>query len=188
MSSLPAAAQGAVKLDKRHTLVQHGARKIELSAEIVRLVRENFQIAGGTAAVPDFGEIGRFSGSRRQRFLVLSKLAVFCVIDQCIGDLAERILDGLLVCEDSLLLLGLGEFQIRSQFSSLEYGLGERRGDVPYCCWAGEQTQQSSARRACGSGQRQIWKELRPRNSDLCVGDDQLLFRLLNVRPPFQQG
>src|SRR5215475_9157501 len=53
-SLLPASAQGVVKLNKRHSLVQHGARKIELSAEMVRLVRENFQIAGDTTTIPDF--------------------------------------------------------------------------------------------------------------------------------------
>src|SRR5882762_10360967 len=71
----------------------------------------------------------------RQEFLLFTKLAVFLRSDKRVGDLSERVLNGLPVGEHGFLPLRAGEPEARTECSALEDWLTNAQGSVPGLRW-----------------------------------------------------
>jgi len=120
---LPAAAEGLVDLDESEEFVGLGLSKIEFGGEVVGFVGENLEVAGYSAFIPNVGKARGIFGGGSEKFLLLPKFEVFAIPDESIGYVAEGLLDGLLIAEDSLLLLGFRESDAGANSSGGEDGL-----------------------------------------------------------------
>src|SRR5580704_18073284 len=106
---LPAAAEGLVDLDESEEFVGLGLGKIEFGAEIVGFVGENLEVAGYSAFITNVGKARGIFGGGSEKFLLLPKFEILAIRDESIGNVTEGLLDGLLIAEDSFLLMGFGE-------------------------------------------------------------------------------
>ena len=120
---LPAAAEGLVDLDESEQFVGLGLGKIEFGGEVVGFVGENLEVAGYPAFIANVGKARGIFGGGSEKFLLLPKFEILAIRDESIGNVAEGLLDGLLIAEDSLLLLGLGESDTGANSSGGEDGL-----------------------------------------------------------------
>ena len=120
---LPAAAEGLVELNEREEFVGLSLRQIKLGGEVVGFVGENLKVARHTTFVTNIGKMRGALGGGGEKFLLLAKFTEFAIADQGVGNFAEGLLDGLLIGEDSFLLLGFGESNTGADSSGGEDGL-----------------------------------------------------------------
>ena len=120
---LPAAAEGLVDLDESEEFVGLGLGKIEFGGEVVGFVGENLEVAGYSTFIPNVGKARGIFGGGGEKFLLLPKFEIFAIRDERIGNVAEGLLDGLLIGEDSFLLLGFGKSDTGANSSGGEDGL-----------------------------------------------------------------
>jgi len=128
---LPAAAEGLIELNKGEEFVSLCLRKIEFCGEVVGLVGENLEVAGYTTLIANVGKPRGTLGGGSEKFLLLSKFPEFAITDERVGNVAEGLLDGLLIGKNGYLLLGLGEPDARTNSASGEDGLSKRAGETP---------------------------------------------------------
>src|SRR4029077_18033549 len=87
------------------------------------LAVQYLEISGRTALVAHDGEADRLGQITYRLFLANSHLMEFLISDQSIGHISQGVLNGLLVCEQSLLVLRFGEMKIPSKGAARENGL-----------------------------------------------------------------
>src|ERR1700722_1093389 len=87
---LPAAAQRLIELDKRKPFIQLRVDQVQLSREIVRLIRQNLQVTCTTIPIEDQGEAIRPFRCLSKQFLLLAELAILVIRDKRIRYLSER--------------------------------------------------------------------------------------------------
>src|SRR5207245_3774802 len=120
---LPPPTQGVVQLHQREELVQLRLRQPELGRERPRVAIEDLEIARGAAPVALLRQREGIPRRVGKELLLLAELAVLAVRNERVGDLAERLLDGLLVHDERLLLLRLGELDPGGKPATGEYRL-----------------------------------------------------------------
>ena len=133
-----------IELNESEEFVGLGLSKIEFGSEVVGFVGENFKVASHSTFIANIGKACGVFGGRGEKFLLLAKFPEFAITDQGVGNLAEGLLDGLLVREDSFLLLGFGKSYSRANFAGSEDGLSERARKTP------------ETRRACKKARERI--------------------------------
>ena len=135
----PAATEGLIELNESEEFVGLGLSKIEFGGEVVGFVGENFKVAGHSTFRANVGKPRSILGRGGEKFLLFAKFEIFAISDEGIGNVAEGLLDGLLIGEDSFLLLGFGKPDAGASFAGGEDGLSERAGKTPDTRGAGEE-------------------------------------------------
>src|SRR6266478_7339525 len=142
---LPAAAECLIELNESEEFVGLGLSKIEFGGEVVGFVGENFKVAGHSTFIANVGKACGVFGRGGEKILLFAKFQVFTISDQSVGNVAEGLLDGLLIGEESFLLLGLGKADTGANLSGGEDGLSERAGKAPETRSACEETRECIA-------------------------------------------
>ena len=125
---LPAAAEGGVELDEGEGFVLLRGDESELRVEEVGVVGEDFEVAGGSALIADAGEARGVLRGGDELLLLDAGVAGLLGGDERVGDVAEGAEDGLLIVEDQLLFLRLGELKLAAESAACEEGLGDGAG------------------------------------------------------------
>src|SRR5262249_14009153 len=102
---------------------------------MVRLAGEHLEITSAAVLVEHLGQSFGALRSSREHFLLLTKFAVFLGGNECVGNLFQRVLNGLLIGEHRLLVLGLGEPEPRTEPSAFEDRLCKGKSRVPGLGW-----------------------------------------------------
>src|SRR5580704_1786956 len=102
---LPAPAQRPVELHEAFVLVASRLRQCEFSGKERTLAVQHFQISCRAAAVTHIRKAYGLLQIRNRLFLPHANLMIFLISDQRIGYISKCALDGLLVREQSLLVL-----------------------------------------------------------------------------------
>src|SRR5271170_6138952 len=116
-------------------------------------------------------------GGGGEKFLLFAKFPEFAITDEGVGNLAEGLLDGLLVGKDRFLLLGFGEPDARANSAGGKDGLSERASETPESRRAGEEACERIALEATRAGQRDLRIVGGAGDTDLSVGGNEDLFR-----------
>ena len=116
---LPAAAEGRVELDEGEGFVLLRGDEIELRGEEVGVGGEDLEVAGGSALVTDAGEARGVLCGGDELLLLFASVAGFLGGDERVGDVAEGAEDGLLIVEDQLFFLRLGELELAAELCRL---------------------------------------------------------------------
>src|SRR5262245_60212912 len=129
-SGLPTAPEGPIDLDETGQLAKLSLRKRELGNEETAVGVQHFQIARGSALVSDVGQAPCVTRRRDEKLLLGAQLSRLLIPHECIGDLAERVLNRSLVGQQGLLMACLGELHLRTKPPSSKQWLrcAERRG------------------------------------------------------------
>ena len=128
---LPASAEGAVELDETLVFGAASLSQSELGGKKRTLAVEDFEERGGTARVAHVGEADGFLQVGDGLFLAHANLVEFLVADEGVGNVAEGVLNGLLVGEQSLLMLRFGQFEISAESAAGENRLADLRAVGP---------------------------------------------------------
>src|SRR5438105_3406927 len=184
----PPSTEGVVQLHQREKLVQLRLRQTELGREGPRVAVQDFEIARRPSPVALVRQSKGIPRRNGQKLLLLAEFAVLAVPDQRIGDLAERLLDGLLVHDQRLFLLRFGELDSRGDPAASEDRLRQRSEEAPDTGRAFEEVAQRGALRPAAGGQRNRGKERRPCDADACVRGDEPRLLQLDVGPPLQES
>src|SRR5229473_4423268 len=96
---LPAAAECLIELNESEEFVGLGLSKIEFGGEVVGFVGENFKVAGHSTLIANVGKPRSILGRGGEKFLLFAKFEIFAISDESIGNVAEGLLDGLLIGE-----------------------------------------------------------------------------------------
>ena len=120
---LPAAAKRAIELHETLILVATRLRKSEFRGKERPLAVQDFEISGGAALVAHDGEADRLGQVSYGLLLANSHLMKFLISDQGIGHISEGVLNGLLVSDQSLLVLRFGQMQVPPKCTPREDGL-----------------------------------------------------------------
>src|SRR6266481_3655040 len=187
---LPASAQRPVKLHETLIFVPSRLRQSEFSSEERPLAVQNFEISGGTSLVAHDGKANRLFQICHELLLANSHLMEFLVCDQGVRYISEGALNGLLVGEQSLLVLRFGEVQISPKGSPREDGLTYLSAVGPDSNLGTHQAREGAAAPKSATprtGQRDLWKKLSLGNTNLGIRGDEDLFSLANIRPSLEQ-
>jgi hypothetical protein len=187
---LPTPAKCLIKLHETLIFIPSSLRQSEFRGKQRPLAVQHFQISGGTALVAHVGEADRLVQVCYELLLLNSHLMEFLVSDQGIGYISEGALNGLLVGQQSLLVLRFGEVQISSKGASREDGLTYLSAVGPNSCVGTHQARESAATSksaAPGARQRDLWKKLSLGNTNLSIRGDEDLLSLTNIGPTLEQ-
>src|SRR5208282_4292780 len=119
-----------------------------------------------------------------------SNLVEFLVCDQRIGYISKGALNGLLVNEQSLLVLRFGSMEIPAKGAARENGLTYLDAIRPDRSVGAHHAGEQVATSECATttaGQGDLRKELGPGDTNHGVRGDQVLLSLANVGPAFEQ-
>jgi len=187
---LPASAKRPIKLHETLIFIPSSLRQSEFRGEQRPLAVQHFEISGGAALVAHVGEADRLIQVCYELLLLNSHLMEFLVCDQGIGYISEGALNGLLVDEQSLLVLRFGEVQISSKGAPGEDGLTYLSAVGPNSCVRAHHARKEAAAPKSttpGTGQRYLGKELSLGDTNLGVRGDEDLFSLANIGPSLEQ-
>ena len=120
-----------IQLYQRNQFVALGLRQSKLSGESVGVVGQHFQIIGRARIESLLRQLGRILGRSDEVFLLNSELSILAIRDQRIRHIAECALNRLLISQEHLLVLCLGQSHSVLQPSSLEDWLRERGRQIP---------------------------------------------------------
>src|SRR5258708_12918325 len=109
---LPTAAKSTVELHETMLLVATRLRQSEFRGKERPLAVEHVEIGGRAALVAQDGEADRLRQVAYGLLLANSHLVQFLISDQCVRHIAESVLNGLLVGNQSLLVLRLAPMQV----------------------------------------------------------------------------
>src|SRR3989442_10077093 len=105
---LPATTERFVALHTRREVVSGGPREIDLGRKELTLRIEDVQVGAEPTDVAKVGDVERALRGLHTRLLLRADVARLRAEDQRVVDLAERLLDRLLVLDQRLVLPGLG--------------------------------------------------------------------------------
>jgi hypothetical protein len=126
--------------------------------------------------------------SRFQQILLLnSELAISAIGNQRIRNITKRALNRLLVRQQHLLVLCLGQSKVGLEPPSFEDRLCERASQVPGARRTGKEVGKGRTLVTGSSGERNLRKESCLRDTDLLIRSNQILLRLPNIGPPLEQ-
>src|SRR5271163_1282735 len=125
--------------------------------------------------------MGGALGGGGEKFLLLAKFPEFAIADEGIGNLAEGLLDGLLIGKDSFLLLSFGEPHTGANSAGGKDWLSKGAGNTPETCRAGEKSRKRIALEAACTGQGNLRIVGGARDTDLSIGRNEYLFGLANI-------
>src|SRR5207249_10665970 len=112
---LPATAERFVELHDRRELVSCGPREIDLGSEELPLRIEDVQVRADAVFVAKVRDVERALSGLHTRLLLSADVAGLGPEDQRVFDLAERLLDRLLVLNQRLLLSCLGCAEVAAE-------------------------------------------------------------------------
>src|SRR6202789_1865105 len=187
---LPASAQCAIKL---HEVLVFGAARLgecEFSGKERPLAVQDFEISRGAASVTHDGEANRLRQVSNGLLLANSHLMRFLISDQGIGHISEGVLNGLLVSNQSLLVLRFSKMQVSLQRTPRENGLahlGAVRPDTELRAHQAGECAAPSEGAAAGAGQRDLWKELSFGDANFGIRGNEHLLRFANIGPSLEQ-
>ena len=109
---MPSAAETFVELHQREQLVQLSLHQAEFSGEVIGVVGEHLEVAGGAACISQMREPGCVLGRVDQELLLFAELLGLAIGDQRVRDVAEGALNGFLIKEHAFLLPGFGKTDV----------------------------------------------------------------------------
>ena len=105
----PAAAERPVDLNESEEFVELRVGEAELGREQAAVAVQHFEVARGAALVPQIGQPPRIARGSGEQFLLLTKVPALPVGDERVRDVAQRLLNRLLVDERGLFALCRGQ-------------------------------------------------------------------------------
>ena len=109
--------------------------------------------------IEDQGEPGRPFGCLSEQFLLFTELAIFLRGDECIGNLLECVLHGLLIIEHRFLILRSRQLELGPERSAFEEGLRHAEGTIPGLGRCANEPIQCVAFQSARPGERDAGKE-----------------------------
>ena len=104
-------------------LVASGLSESELRRKKGSLTVQYFEIRGGAALVAHIGKTHGLLQVADGIFLAQPYLVKFLIADECIGNISEGSLNGLLIRDQRLRVLGFGQLEISTESSAIKNGL-----------------------------------------------------------------
>src|SRR5262249_7287987 len=123
----------------------------------------------------------------RDLLLLHAELLALLIRNERIGDVAEGLLDGLLIEKRSFLLPRLGETDAAADAAAFKHRLCDAPAEIPQSRRTAEKTGQSRALITARTRQRDTGEIIRLRDADLRVQRDQLLLGLSDIGPALEQ-
>src|SRR5258708_27124467 len=186
---LPTAAKSTVELHETMLLVATRLRQSEFRGKERPLAVEHVEIGGRAALVAQDGEADRLRQVAYGLLLANSHLVQFLISDQCVGHIAESVLNGLLVGNQSLLVRRIGQMQVSAKCATRENGLSYLSAVGPDARLRAHHTCENTAaakRAAPRAGQRYLWEERRFGDTDFGVRGDEHVLGLVNIGPSLE--
>ncbi len=123
--SLPASTECLIKLHQALVLVASRLGKSKLGTKQRSLPIEDLEIGGDTSTIAHQGRVDGILQIFNCCLLRDADFMNLLITDQCIGDIAKRQLNGLLICDQFLPMLRLRQFQIPAESAARENWLSD---------------------------------------------------------------
>ncbi len=107
--SFPATPERSVDLDQREEFAQLRVGEAELRREQPAVAVQHLEVARRAALIPQIGQPPRIARGSGEQLLLLTKVPALPVRDERIRDIAQRLLNRLLVDERGLFALCRGQ-------------------------------------------------------------------------------
>src|SRR5882762_9301017 len=187
---LPTAAKRPIELYETLVLVASRRRQSELRSKKRPLTVQHFEISGGTTLVAHDGEADRLLQIFHDLFLANSHLMKFLICDQGIGHISEGVLNGLLVSDQSLLVLRFGQMQVPPKCTPCENGPTHLDAAGPNSGLGVHQAREKTTAPKCAAsraGERYLREERRFGDTNFGIRGNEHLLGFANIGPSFEQ-
>src|SRR5215475_12395713 len=94
---LPASAQSLIKLDQSEQFVASRLSQAQLGGEQIAVGVQRVELSVNAALIPQISQARAVLQGGHKLFLLDANLLDLAVLDERVGDLAERVFDGLLI-------------------------------------------------------------------------------------------